>query len=1014
MIIPKYYEDLTVLHKNTMPNRAYYIPAAKRLDNPVEGRACQERFMLLSGEWKFRYFDSIYAVKEEFYQEGYDVSGFDTVTVPGVWQNYGYDRHQYTNVRYPIPMDPPYVPHHNPCGEYVRTFTYHKDEKAPKAFLNFEGVDSCLYVWVNGIFAGYSQVSHSTSEFDITESLKEGENTLSVLVLKWCDGTYLEDQDKFRMSGIFRDVYLLKRPEEGVFDYFVKAHPTKDLADGEVEITFQYQNKAVPTRVKLFDQDGNLAGETAAEDGKAGLCIKGAKLWNAEKPYLYTLVIETEDEVITDYVGFREIQVIDGVLHINGTRVKFHGTNRHDSDPVTGFVISFDQLKRDLKLMKEHNINAIRTSHYPNAPWAYQLYDRLGFYVIDEADNESHGTESVYNLETDWKSRCKRWGKAIANNPEFTEATVDRTRRCVERDKNRPSVIIWSMGNECAFGCTFEAALKWTKEFDPTRLTHYEGALYAQDGSDLSNLDLHSRMYPSLDEIHKYFREDGSLPYVMCEYSHAMGNGPGDFEDYFEVIQQYDGICGGFVWEWCDHAIAMGKTIDGKPMYVYGGDHDEYPHDGNFCMDGMVYPDRRPHTGLKEFKNVHRPARVVSFDQGKKELVLHNYMDFVNLKDYLTVGYEVTCDGTAVEKGVVEAQSLLDIFAHKEGIVPVSFNVPEEGKCFLKISYFLKEASEMLPAGYLLGFDELALDNGSNQNKLVKNFLEQDKEKAAFEVHEDDCTVTVSAPAFSYSYDKLTGLFTDMCYRNQSILGQPMEYNIWRAPTDNDRNIKLEWMRAQYDRVASRAYETQVQVEENQVRIETVLSISAVFIQRILDIKACWTIYADGAVDVEIHAEKNPVFPFLPRFGLRLFLPKEMAKVTYCGIGPAESYIDKRRAGFHGVFHGEVKEMHEDYLRPQENSSHHDCDYVIVESDRASLTVAGADTFAFNVSEYTQEELTAKAHNYELEKSPYTVLCVDYRQSGIGSGSCGPERLEKYRLNEEEMDFKVRLVPVKK
>lgn len=320
----------------------------------------------------------------------------------------------------------------------------------------------------------------------------------------------------------------------------------------------------------------------------------------------------------------------------------------------------------------------------------------------------------------------------------------------------------------------------------------------------------------------------------------------------------------------------------------------------------------------------------------------------------------------------------------------------------------------MLPAGYLLGFDELALDNGSNQNKLVKNFLEQDKEKAAFEVHEDDCTVTVSAPAFSYSYDKLTGLFTDMCYRNQSILDQPMEYNIWRAPTDNDRNIKLEWMRAQYDRVASRAYETQVQVEENQVRIETILSISAVFIQRILDIKACWTIYADGAVDVEIHAEKNPVFPFLPRFGLRLFLPKEMAKVTYCGIGPAESYIDKRRAGFHGVFRGEVKEMHEDYLRPQENSSHHDCDYVIVESDRASLTVAGADTFAFNVSEYTQEELTAKAHNYELEKSPYTVLCVDYRQSGIGSGSCGPERLEKYRLNEEEMDFKVRLVPVKK
>lgn len=1011
MIIPKYYEDLTVLHKNTMPNRAYYIPAAKRLANPVEGREKSERFMLLSGEWKFRYFDSIYEVKEEFFREGYDVSGFDTVTVPGVWQNYGYDRHQYTNVRYPIPMDPPYVPHHNPCGEYVRTFLYHKDEKAPKVYLNFEGVDSCFYVWVNGTFTGYSQVSHSTSEFDVTESLKEGENTLCVLVLKWCDGTYLEDQDKFRMSGIFRDVYLLCRPAEGIFDYFVKAQPAEDLASGELEISFRYQNNEVPVSVKLYDREGNLAGEAAAQEGKASLCVKGARLWNAEEPYLYTLVLETESEVITDLVGFRKIQVLDGVLYINGVAVKFRGTNRHDSDPVTGFAISFDQLKKDLKLMKEHNINAIRTSHYPNAPWAYQLYDRLGFYVIDEADNESHGTESVYNVETDWASRCKRWGKAIADNPEFTEATVDRTRRCVERDKNRPSVIIWSMGNECAYGCTFEEALKWTKEFDPTRLTHYEGARYGAEGSDFSNLDLHSRMYPSLDEIHTYFKEDGSLPYVMCEYCHAMGNGPGDFEDYFEVIQQYDGICGGFVWEWCDHAIMTGKTINGKTMYAYGGDHEEYPHDGNFCMDGMVYPDRRPHTGLAEFKNVHRPARVVSFDQEKKELVLHNYKDFVNLKDYLTVGYEVTCDGIVAGKGVVEDQALLDIAAHGEGVVPVAFDVPGEGKCFLKVSYYLKEATEVLPAGYLLGFDELALRNESSQNKLVKSLFAREKGQTSFAIDEDDCLITVSAPEFAYTYDKLTGLFTDMCYRNQSILDCPMEFNIWRAPTDNDRNIKLEWMRAQYDRVVTRTYETKVRAEKDQVRIETVLSLSAVYIQRILDINVCWTIFADGTVDAEIHAKKNMVFPFLPRFGLRLFLPKAMSKVTYCGIGPAESYIDKKRAGFHGVFCGDVKDMHEDYIRPQENGSHHDCDYVIVEGRKVSLTAAGEKTFAFNVSEYTQEELTAKAHNYELEKSPYTVLCIDYRQSGIGSGSCGPERLEKYRLNEEKMDFKVRLKP---
>jgi len=1018
MIIPKYYEDLKVLHKNTMPNRAYYVPAAERLADPAEGREESGRFVLLSGDWKFRYFDSIYDVKEEFFREGYDTAGFDEVTVPGVWQNYGYDRHQYTNTRYPFPMDPPYVPHENPCGEYVRTFDYHKEESAPKAYLNFEGVDSCFYVWMNGSFVGYSQVSHSTSEFDVTESLKEGKNTLCVLVLKWCDGSYLEDQDKFRMSGIFRDVYLLKRPEEGIFDYFVKAQPTGDLKGGNVEITFRYQNQPVPVRVSLFDREDKLVAKTEVSEGKAALAIEDARLWNAEEPYLYTLVLETENEVITDQVGIREIHTKDGVLYINGVKVKFHGTNRHDSDPVTGFAISPAQLKKDLRLMKEHNINAVRTSHYPNAPWAYQLYDRLGFYVIDEADNESHGAADIYMKDRDWESRARRWGVPIADNPEFIQATVDRTQRCVERDKNRPSVVIWSMGNECAYGCTFEAALKWTKEFDPSRLTHYESVRYVpRDNCDMSNVDLCSRMYPSLQEIHQYFKEDGSLPYIMCEYCHAMGNGPGDLEDYFQVIRQYDGSCGGFIWEWCDHAIETGRTVTGKKMYAYGGDHEEYPHDGNFCMDGLVYPDRRPHTGLMEFKNVYRPARVVSLRRGEtsgeagRELVLHNYMDFVNLKDYLTVEYEVTCDGVAFEKGAVTDQELLDIPAHEERAVPVTFTVPESGKCFLKVSYYQKNAGEVLPAGFLLGFEEVELQNESGENQKVKEIFAKGHGQAEFEVREDDRSITVSAPEFCYTYDRLTGVFTKMVYQNQALLERPMEYNIWRAPTDNDRVIKLEWRRAQYDRIVTRAYETHWEEKPDQVKIETTLSVSAIYLQRILNIKACWTIWPDGAVDASLHAEKDPVFPFLPRFGVRMFLPRDMAQVTYCGIGPVESYIDKRWAGYHGVFETDVKAMHEDYIRPQENGSHHDCDYVTVGSGKAALTIAGTETFAFNASVYTQEELTEKAHNYELEESPYTVLCVDYRQSGIGSGSCGPQLLEKYRLSGENIDFEFRIKP---
>lgn len=1017
MIIPKYYEDLKVLHKNTMPNRAYYIPASHRMENPIEKRDASDRFTLLSGEWKFRYFDSIYDVKEEFYKEGFPTEEFDTVTVPGVWQNYGYDRHQYTNTRYPFPIDPPFVPYDNPCGEYVKYFHYHKEEKAPKAFLNFEGVDSCFYVWLNGAFVGYSQVSHATSEFDITDKLHEGENTLSVLVLKWCDGSYMEDQDKFRMSGIFRDVYILQRPKEGIFDYFVKTQPTEDYRGGEIEIAFRYQNKPVPVKITLLDKEEKTVWTETVREEKAVFALEEAHLWSAESPYLYTLILETENEVITDYAGIREIHTKDGVLYLNGVNVKFHGTNRHDSDPRTGFAISLAQMKKDLTVMKRHNINAIRTSHYPNAPLFYLLYDRMGFYIVDEADNESHGTADAYNPDTSWEGRCMRWNERIADNPEFTEAAIDRTKLCVERDKNRPSVVIWSMGNECAYGCTFEAALEWTKSFDDTRLTHYEAARYVSGSRkyDYHNLDTYSRMYPSIEEIHDYFKEDGSKPFIMCEYCHAMGNGPGDLEDYFQTIQRYDGACGGFIWEWCDHVIETGKTAAGKTMYAYGGDHGEYPHDGNFCMDGLVYPDRTPHTGLLEFKNVYRPARVSAFYQDKQELVIRNYMDFTNIKDCLTIAYEVICDGRALEKGVIEDAALLDIPAHAEKAVPIPVKCPDKGKCFLKVSYYQKTETELLPAGFLLGFEEIPVMTADNRNQDVETFYSHCADNAVscpedVELEEKERMITVSAPDFRYTYDKFTGAFSEMVYRNHPLLIRPMEYNIWRAPTDNDRKIKAEWIRAQYDRTLTRAYQTKAYREDGNVKIETTLSLSAVTIQHILDIRAYWTIAPDGTVDVKLDVRKDMIFPFLPRFGLRLFLPEHMSCVTYCGIGPAESYIDKKQAGYHAVFDAKVNAMHEDYIKPQENGSHYDCDYVSLHNDSVSFTVAGRETFSFNVSSYTQEELTKKAHNYELEKSPYTVLCIDYRQSGIGSNSCGPELLEKYRLNEEEFSFSVRLI----
>jgi len=1013
MIVPRHYENLHLLHENTMPHRAYYIPSSKPQIDLTQEREKSDRFFLLNGNWKFRYYDSIYDVKEEFFMEGFDTSRFNEIPVPGCFQNYGYDKHQYTNTRYPFPMDPPYVPAENPCGAYVHHFVYKREDEAPRAYLNFEGVDSCFYVWLNGSYVGYSQVSHGTSEFDVTGVIRDGDNTLSVLVLKWCDGSYLEDQDKFRMTGIFRDVYLLKRPEEGIFDYFLTTTIGNNRAHVQAAITFN--GKEIPVKVTVTDRDGNTVAckEGYPVDGKIEFDIENPVLWNAEKPYLYTVIFEAGQEVIVDRLGIREIAIRDGVVYLNGEKIKFHGVNRHDSDPVTGFTISLDQMKRDLRLMKEHNVNAIRTSHYPNAPQFYQLCDEYGFYVIDEADNESHGTGYIYMANRTTEVWRDRWNRAIADNPEFTEATVDRTKLLVERDKNRPCVVIWSMGNECAYGCTFEAALSWTKSYDPTRLTHYEGARYiAVDKTyDFSNIDLFSRMYPSLDEIIEYTKRETAKPFILCEYSHAMGNGPGDLEGYFQVFEQHDRVCGGFVWEWCDHAIYQGRTIDGKPMYLYGGDHGEYPHDGNFCMDGLVYPDRRPHTGLMEFKNVNRPVRIVTFDQKKKELTLHNYLHFTNFKEYGCIGYEVSCDGEIIANGMVGETDMPELMPQQECRLSLNFDVPAAGKCYLKISYYLKESNALIKAGSLLGFDEVLLENADMRNQTAAVLLKKKEENGGFEVCEDDRYIRVSGNSFFYTYSKLTGTFQDMNFKNHSILERPMEINIWRAPTDNDSDIKGKWKEAHYHRASSRGYETRWEEKDGSLVISTEMSMVAAPIQRILMIDAVWTIGADGALNGRLDVKRDVEFPELPRFGLRLFLPKQMGQITYFGLGPVENDIDKNTASYHGLFSSSVKEMHEDYLRPQENGSRSDCDFVTIEGGDLSLSVAADKTFSFHASEYTQEELTEKAHNYELIPSGYTEFCVDYKQNGIGSESCGPELRKEYMFVEEEFTFEFTLVP---
>lgn len=1125
MTIPHHYENLHILHENTMPDRNYYIPAEKAYSTPLDARDHSNRVQFLNGTWKFRYYDSIYNLQDEFYSEGYDVSGFDDIPVPSVWQMHGYDYHQYTNVRYPFAFDPPYVPKDNPCGAYVTDFIYDQNEDAPLAHLNFEGVDSCFYVWLNGRYVGYSQVSHSTSEFDITEFIINGSNRLCVLVLKWCDGSYLEDQDKFRMSGIFRDVYILKRSEGAVYDYFIKTScdDIKDPTKAEVNIDFtaftgyscgedRFSSKPetgvdkdtdsnVDIEVTILNADGSICSsgcvkreicaqgdantnaaeiKTTASSSSITLSIDSPVLWNTERPFLYTVIIRCAGEVITDRIGIREITIENKIVYINGMPIKFHGVNRHDSDPVTGFTISREQIIKDMSLMKQHNVNAIRTSHYPNAPYFYELCDEYGFYVIDEADIEAHGPSELFYSDNNWDNKAARWNEPIADNPEFCESILDRVKRCIIRDKNRPCVVIWSMGNESAYGVTFEKALAWVKSYDKSRLTHYESAQYT-DGKrkyDYSNLDLYSRMYPSISEMAEYIDGDGDKPYILCEYCHAMGNGPGDLEDYFQFFDSHETTCGGFVWEWCDHAIYKGKAANGKAMYAYGGDSGETIHDGNFCMDGLVYPDRRPHTGLLEFKNIHRPARIANYDGANGILTLHNYLDFTDIRDYLTMSYEVTYDGHVVTSGNIDVpsvaphgngtvslspvtniqKSLSDLYASSHSDVSCSSDVANYTKdiithrMFLRVIYKAACDSAFVREGDVLGFDEIELGsqdlNKALTSDTTQNLTEQDPTaldtiSAPLHILETDAEFVISGSNFEYTFDRNTGNFAGIAVDGQELLAAPCDKTIWRAPTDNDRNIKREWLRAHYDMTYERTYETSCIIKEGYAVISCSSSLAAPTVQPVLRIKTEWTISAEGTITSRMHVTKNSEFPMLPRFGVRIILKKDMRNVSYIGMGPYESYIDKHHASWHGSFSASIDEMHEDYIMPQENGSHFDCSYVQVSapgandnSDRNSsdknnfvdsssyqsicnsqttetiaattahsVSVTSAVPFSMNASPYTAEELTNAAHNYELPESGKSVLCIDYRQNGIGSNSCGPELDEKYRFDEDEWEF---------
>ncbi len=997
MFFPHYYEDPQTLHVGTQPCRSYYIPCASISEAAGDDlRQSSSRLQMLSGQWHFAYYPNPYVVPESILGE--PSADFVPMPVPSVWQAHGYDRHHYTNINYPFPFDPPYVPHDNPCGVYSRRFTLTEETLTRRQYLNFEGVDSAFYVWVNGQFVGYSQVSHCTSEFDVTDYVHAGDNRLVVLVLKWCDGSYLEDQDKFRTSGIFRDVYLLSRPAGHLRDVTLKTRLTS-AGTATLEATLDYTGEVCPVRYTLTAPDGTAVASGIGADGRLTLPVTAPALWNAEHPALYTLLLDTAGEILRFRVGFREVRSEAGVLLLNGQPIKFRGVNRHDSHPLKGPAVSREDVIRDLMLMKQHNINAIRTSHYPNAPYFAELCDEYGFYVIEEADQEAHGAIALYGSDS-----CR---SLLSYNPAYRKAFVDRAERMVQRDKNHPCILLWSMGNESGYGDNIEAMLDYVKAVDDTRLTHYESDYDLPEGftTDFARLDTKSQMYPAPERVETLLEEmeqqppHRRKPYLLCEFCHAMGNGPGDLEAYTQLIQRYPEFCGAFVWEWCDHAVDAGTTPGGRRRYLYGGDFGEEMHDGNFCMDGLVYPDRRIHNGLREYKNVLRPARIRQEGEG---FLLENRLDFTNLRDYLTLEWALLRDGETVATGQVE-EALTDLPPHQCRPLPLALPaLPATGVVTLCVTLRRKIAAPWMEAGEVLGFEELTLRPFAPTPYAPT--------EGAVDIAEDATGITLTGDTFRYTFDQCTGLPSQLIRDGRSLLERPMEYNLWRAPTDNDRYIRKEWERCGYDRAIGRAYSCTVRATTAGAEVRVTASLSAMSRQRFLTLTALWQVDAAGSLTCRMEVAKNPATPYLPRFGLRLFLPASVDRVDYLGRGPYESYSDKRWASRFGRFSAAVRELHEDYLFPQENGSHADCTRLCLSTEEAEfLTVTATERpFSFNTSVYTQEMLTDAAHSFELEESGNTVLCLDYAQSGVGSNSCGPQLAAQHRL-EGEFVFSFRL-----
>ena len=1002
-----------VLQRNRLAPRAYLIPSAET-NQPCRplSRWESDRVVMLNGEWEFCYFSDARQISPELIREK-SRTEWDRIDVPSVWQQFGYETWHYVNVKYPFPAIPPRIPTFCPAGVYQRALCYEPLENG-RAILTFQGVDAAFEVYVNDVFAGYSQGSHLTSEFDVTELLHPGQNHLTVIVFKWCWSSYLECQDKFRSSGIFRDVYLIKTVEGGLYDLHFHAAPVSGLqGPWSVDVTAlplgcaPRENELLLT---LHDPQGNLIQEQKmrfTDECQYSFAVDSPLLWTAETPRLYTLTARvlcnnTEREAVSLPVGFTQITTDGGVFRVNGRPVKLKGVNRHDTHPAKGPAVSAEDLERDLTLMKQYNVNALRTSHYPGDPLLYELCDRLGIYVIDECDLECHGT--LYMAEG---------ADCLSDSPEWTAAYVERMERMVTRDRNHPCVIMWSLGNESGHGRNHDAMAQTARRLDPiARPIHYEGA---PEGYDVV-----SRMYPDLATVEAAGQneEKSPKPYFLCEYNHAMGVGPGNFIEYMDLFYRYERLCGGCVWEWCDHAVAQ-ETADGTTQYLYGGDHGEYPHDGNFCVDGLFTPDRRPYTGAWEMRQAYRPARA-SLKAGR--LHLKNCYDFVSL-DCIRIVWNRTKDGMPMDGG----ELVVPIPAGQWEPIDLPCSFEKEGEWFLNLTYSAAIDSPGVPKGTFLGGDQLSLTAETDVmlpcNQTASPAWEETPDAYRIFGPKSGDEIVFSKRLFTITQWTKNGNEL-LCQRPDNSgyglhsFSPPIagpRVNLWRAPTDNDMHLQAAWREAGYDRLWTTLTKLTAEQTDTSFDITVMSDLTPQVLSASFGVQTQYRFFACGEVEMAVSlSPKREGLPFLPRFGLLMQLAFPDARIRWYGRGPHESYPDCYDSAPIGLYELPANKMTFPYLRPQECGNRSDVRWCEIQDEQGfGLRIASDLPFHFHASPFTVEQFERAQHMAELQPSPFLELAIDGAMSGLGSNSCGHPPQDKDRVpSDQTLFFCIRLSPI--